>query len=507
MIWRPMDGRVRARKAGALVASCLAGAAATLALATPAYAEDADLRMEIRSGQLSLEADGDPQNITVAVTNNGPNPVAAPVANFEVPLGGRGVTIGNTSLSCAAVNGPNVIACQLGAMNPGQTIDVTVELKPPGEGAVQPGENVSENGNAWVSNPAGGDPNNSNDGGSFNVVLTAGEQGGEVNEVSGQVVDGASGEPLAGATVEIADSTGRTGSTTTDAEGRFNYRAEPALQAGRITIKATKDGYDPSRTTVDANGGSINDVQLAVSKAEVVPSPTPSVAPSSATAALPPGPAKDDDDSSSLLVVILVSVIATTILAGAALWIGLRRNRDHEPAYADGGGFQPPPMRPATLDAPTVQLRLPGAGGTRMMPTLAAPEVDATQQIPMTDNTHLMPPGYPPVEPVAYDQTAPFGPPPGQPTSAPPFAGQHASAPPYPGQPATPLAYSGPPAAVPPPGAHAAPPQETALFGLADPPAPRRPPSRRRRRPARSRPIRRRTCSLRCRTRRSRTDR
>ncbi len=411
MLRRPVDGRVTAQRVGALIAACLAGGVATLALAPPAYAEDADLRLEIRSGQLDLKTDGDAQVLRLAVINDGPSPVSAAVANVQAPLGGRGVTIGNTSHSCTPVNGPSAITCQLGAMNPGQTIDVTIELKPPGEGAVQPGENVNENGNAWVTNPAGGDPNNGNDGGQFTATLAAGEQqGGEVNEVSGQVADGDSGAPLEGATVEVTDSTGRTGSTTTDGDGRFKYLAEPPLQAGRITVKATKAGYETTRTTVDAEGGSVNDVQLAVSKAEAVPPPTPTAAPTTAPPSQAPAAAADDDDSSSLLVVILISAIATTILAGAALWIGLRRNRDNEPAYVGDMGFQSP-VRPVNLDAPTVQLRLPDVGGgTRVMPTLGSPEADATQQIPVPDNTQL---GYPPAgTPIAYDQTAPFGPPP-----------------------------------------------------------------------------------------------
>jgi hypothetical protein len=405
---RPVTGHSIARKLGLLALSCLGGALATLTLAAPAYAEDADLRLEIRTGQLDLVADGDPQTLTVAVINDGPSPATAPVANFEVPMGGRGVTIGNTSHSCAAVNGPSVIACQVGAMNPGQTIDVTVELKPPGEDAVQPGENVSENGNAWVSNPAGGDPNNGNDGGSFNVTLTSEEQQGSVSEVSGTVVDGSSGQPIEGATVEVKDNADVSGTATTDAEGRFTYRAEQEpLLAGRIRIRASKDGYQPSRTTIDANGN-INDVQLALSLAAPTPTVTPTAVPTSAAAQSPAAAApKDDDDSSlSLIVVVLVSVVATAILTGAGLWIGLRRNRDNEPAF---GGIAPG----TTFDAPTVQLRLDGVGGgTQLMPGLPNAAVDATQQIPQPNHTQLMPPRYPTAPLVEYDETAPFGPPP-----------------------------------------------------------------------------------------------
>jgi len=416
----PVSGGTTARRIGALALACLGGVLATLSLANPAYAEHADLRLEIRSGGIALTAGGDRQTLNLAVTNDGPSPVSAAVANVEAPLSGRGVTIGNTSVSCSPVNGPSIIACQLGAMNPGQTIDVTIELVPPGSGTVQPGENVTENGNAWVSNPAGGDPNNGNDGGSFSAALSAGDTGAPVTEVSGSVMDGSSGNPLDGATVEIKDSDGTVGTATTDAGGRFTYRAEAPLKAGRISIKASKDGYDTSRTTVNASG-SVNDIQLAVSPAAASsPSSSPTAAPTTAAPQSPPpgaASATGDGSSVSLIVVVLISVLATAVLTGAGLWIGLRRNRENDSATAGGPG--PPPVRPHLGDAPTVQLRLDGlGGGTQVMPPLRQPlsssAVDATQQIPQPDSTQLMPPGagpyLPPPPAVEYDETAPFGP-------------------------------------------------------------------------------------------------
>lgn len=417
---RPEDGVGTARRAGALALSCLGGVLAALALGTPAYAEDADLRLEIRTGELELTTAGQPQTFIAVVTNDGPNPVAAPVVNFQAPLSSRGVTVASTSLACSPANGPNVLACPLPAMNPGQSTEVTIQLAPPGNGAVAPGENVTEDGNAWVTNPAGGDPNNGNDGGSFKAVLKSSGSG--VTEVAGSVVDGSSGQPLAGATVEVTDSGGASGQTTTDNDGRFVYRPDPQspLHSGRITIKASKAGYDTSRTTVNTDGGSINDIQLAVSPAAATsptPPPSPTAAPSSAAAKAPAAASNKSDDSSvSLLVVILVSVLATGILAGAALWVGLRRNREQEPATAG-----------ANLgDAPTVQLRMPNLGprpgpmgGTQVMPPMGDHDhtfaVDTTQQIPAPDSGQLIPlaPPSPFEVPPAgqYDQTAPFGPP------------------------------------------------------------------------------------------------
>jgi hypothetical protein len=409
-----------ARRTGALALSCLGGVLAALALGTPAYAEDADLRLEIRTGQLELTTAGQPQTFIAVVTNDGPSPVAAPVVNFQAPLSSRGVTVASTSLACSPANGPSVLACPLPAMNPGQSTELTIQLAPPGNGAVAPGENVNEDGNAWVTNPAGGDPNNSNDGGSFKAVLRSSGSG--VTEVAGSVVDGSSGQPLAGATVEVTDSGGASGQTTTDNDGRFVYRPDPQspLHSGRITIKASKAGYDTSRTTVNTDGGSINDIKLAVSPAAAAsptPPPSPTAAPSSAAAKAPAAASNKSDDSSvSLLVVILVSVLATGILTGAALWVGLRRNREQEPATAG-----------ANLgDAPTVQLRMPNLGprpgpmgGTQVMPPMGDHDhtfaVDATQQIPAPDSSQLIPlaPPSPFEVPPAgqYDQTAPFGPP------------------------------------------------------------------------------------------------
>jgi hypothetical protein len=392
--------------------------AAALALAAPAHAEDADLRLEIRTGELRLTTGGDPQALVVVAVNDGPSPVAAPVVNFQVPLGGRGATIAGTSVPCNPQNGPFVLACPLPAMNPGQSIEVSLQLAPPPEGSVAPGENVNEDGNAWVSNAAGGDPNSSNDGGGFKGVLSS--DGSPVTEVSGSVMDGSSGEPLAGATVEVTDSVNVGGQTITDTEGRFSYRADPQapMRSGRITVKASKAGYDTSRTTVDANGGSVGDVQLAISPAAASPSPspTPSAAPTSAAAAAPPvtnNTSADDDSSVSLLVIVLVSLLAIAVLAAGGLWVGLRRNKEQDPAPAPRPGGGPP--RPNLGDAPTVQLRMPNLAGTQVMPAMSdhahSLPVDETQRIPL-DPSQFGPPtvvGGP--VPGEYDQTAPFGPP------------------------------------------------------------------------------------------------
>jgi hypothetical protein len=402
---------------GALALACLGGVLVFLLVGTPAYAEDpADLRLEITSGQIALATGGQPQTVSFVITNDGPGAVSAPVANFDAPLDSRGVTIGGTSVTCQAANGPSVISCPLPALTAGQNVTVTVQLVPPASGGAGPGENVNEDGNAWVTNPGGSDPNSDNDGRSFQAVLTGG--GSPVTEVSGTVMDGSSGNGLEGATVEVTDSAGTVGTATTGADGRFSYQPGTPLKAGRIKIKASKDGYEVSQTTVDAtNGGTVNDVQLAVSPAQASPTPSatppPSATPSAAASAAAAS-TKGDDSGVSLLVVVLVSLLAIAILAGGALWVGLRRNREQEPPPGDESPIR---HRPALGDAPTVQLRMDGLGGgpmspagTQVMPQFGQPDqaVDATQRIPLPDQTSLIPP------PAEYDVTAPFGPATGQ---------------------------------------------------------------------------------------------
>jgi hypothetical protein len=85
------------------------------------------------------------------------------------------------------------------------------------------------------------------------------------HDVSGSVVDAATREPLARASILLRDSSGKTHGSSTRG-GRFDIEA---LEAGDYDLTAHHDGYDfiQQRLTVST---SINDLNLALSKAEGV---------------------------------------------------------------------------------------------------------------------------------------------------------------------------------------------------------------------------------------------
>lgn len=76
------------------------------------------------------------------------------------------------------------------------------------------------------------------------AILVCGLQGAVAQIVRGTVNDAISGEPLAGATVKIADSDVAKKSAVTDKDGR--YRIDVG-QAGRYALEASMVGYEPQR--------------------------------------------------------------------------------------------------------------------------------------------------------------------------------------------------------------------------------------------------------------------
>lgn len=371
----------------AVVLACLGGLMGALAFSAPAFADaDADLGVTVSTQEVQLTTGGPRVDLVVTITNNGPGAVTAPVLTIEVPLTDRGVTVTGATVPCSPVNGPAILDCPLQPINApvgGPTsVAVRIQLAPPADG--NDDADQKRDGKIRIANRNGNDNRGDNNEVSFTAVLAPKVQ--EVREISGTVVDSSTNALLDGAAVTITDSAGTEVSATTDSNGAFSYRAEGnGLKAGRIRVSATKEGYDGYKTSVSAvSGGKIDGIQLALNPSVAAPpspSPVPSAAPSTAASADPSNVAAEADSGTSPWMVVLLSVIAATILAGGALWIGMRRNRDSEP-----GG------RSGLLDSPTVQIDRPdlarnyqgyGAGqqgyppgsATRVMP-------GATQVIP-----------------------------------------------------------------------------------------------------------------------------
>ncbi|HEV2087043.1 MAG TPA: carboxypeptidase regulatory-like domain-containing protein, partial [Cryptosporangiaceae bacterium] len=355
------------RGAAALLVA-LVGLAATAFAGSPAHAyEAADLRLQLQTGSISLKAGGQPETLTFTVVNDGPSAVSTPIANVQVPFGDRGVHPVSSNPACQAVNGPNVLACPLPGLAPGQSATVTIVIAPPAAGSVAPGETLNQPGAVSVYNPAGGDFNNGNDSGQFGVALAGGA--GAVTQVSGTVADSFTGQGVPGAAVLVTDSAGATCRTTTQASGAYVCAATAAapLTAGKVTIRVTRAGYQPAVTEVDAQGP-LNGVQLALNPLTTV-SPTPSAsAPPILVDRQADVVAADSGSGATVLIVVLGSLLVLAALGGAGWWLykSQQAGSHGDPLDYPGGGAAP------FLEAPTQRLEvnsaaLGGAAATQVV--------------------------------------------------------------------------------------------------------------------------------------------
>lgn len=409
------------RLLSAIVGTAIIGAFTAMIPATPALAEDnADLRIENRSGALTLTEGGQPQTLTLAITNDGPQKVDTPTVSLKIPLASKGMTVAGASAQCEPAGAPDTVGCRISKIDPGQTAELVMVFNPPAKGSLEPGSTHTESSSAFVGNPAGGDPNPANDRVEFSVTLNAAAV--TISEVSGTVVNGTTQQPVPDAEITITDTEGNRGETTTDSSGTFRFIPDSptALRAGRLKVEATKDGFTAGNTAVDGSkGGKVGDIQLAVTppvQASPSASPSPSAAPTSAAASAVASPAADEGSSlGGLIAIIIASVIATAILVGGGVWVVLRRNRNKdEDSIASG-----PPTNPTNtqvwlngLGAPTGTIPAATPAHTQVMPSAAAAptQVYGGPTSPAGAPTQVHPPGpYPPTPQGSNETTVLYG--------------------------------------------------------------------------------------------------
>lgn len=399
------------RLLSAIVGTAIIGAFTAMIPASPALAEDnADLRIENRSGALTLTEGGQPQTLTLAITNDGPQKVDTPTVSLKIPLASKGMTVAGASAQCEPAGAPDTVGCRISKIDPGQTAELVMVFNPPAKGSLEPGSTHTESSSAFVGNPAGGDPNPANDRVEFSVTLNAAAV--TISEVSGTVVNGTTQQPVPDAEITITDTEGNRGETTTDSSGTFRFIPDSptALRAGRLKVEATKDGFTAGNTAVDGSkGGKVGDIQLAVTppvQASPSASPSPSAAPTSAAASAVASPAADEGSSlGGLIAIIIASVIATAILVGGGVWVVLRRNRNKDEDSA-------PPANPTNtqvwlngLGAPTGTIPAAAPAHTQVIPA-------QTQVIPSgaAAPTQVHPPGpYPPTPQGSNETTVLYG--------------------------------------------------------------------------------------------------
>ncbi|MFB9317070.1 carboxypeptidase regulatory-like domain-containing protein [Cryptosporangium minutisporangium] len=322
--------------------------------------EPADLRLEVRQGNLTTQSGGQPATLVFAVTNDGPSKADAFNANVVIPYGDRGVILASSSPACNQVSGPTVLACPVNELEVGKTAVFTLVISPPPAGSIDPSEQLPPAAGQIAIDAGGDDPNGANDSSQFTLTLTAAPP--PVTVVSGTIVNGSTGQPITGVSVVARDVNGATCPSTTDAAGAFNCTSQP-LAGGQITIEATMAGYKFSRTTVTPQNGTITNVQLALDPAVASASPTPSAAPTSPAASASPAPQalKSDDGGFPWDTVLVVIGIVLALGGLGALGWWLYKRKDTDSGGPGGGGRDLPDLVGAESIMPTMPMRVPNS--------------------------------------------------------------------------------------------------------------------------------------------------
>ncbi|GAA0237336.1 carboxypeptidase regulatory-like domain-containing protein [Cryptosporangium japonicum] len=355
--------------------------------AAPASAGDpADLRLEVRQGNLASQSGGQPASLVFAVTNDGPSTADAFNANVVIPFGDRGVYLASSSPSCNQTGGPTVLSCPVDSLEVGQTTVFTLVIGAPPVGSLQQTEAISAPGSITID-AGGDDPNNANDSSQFTLNLTGAPPA--VTNITGSVADGSTTQPIVGASVVARDVNGATCVSTTDSAGAFNCTPAQPLAGGQVTIEATMAGYQVSRTTVQPQNGTISGVQLALNPTVASASPTPSVAPSSAApvpSAAPQAIKKDDGFPWDTVVLVLGIVLALGGLGALGWWVYKRNDKD--PDGPGGGTSDLPDLVAAESIMPTMPMRVPNAlSETTVANELPGNEPTAAWGAPPADGT------------------------------------------------------------------------------------------------------------------------
>jgi hypothetical protein len=359
---------------------------ALLGAATPAFAA-AKVDISVSPGTTNLTVGGSPQVIVITVRNSGDATAQNVRATIDVPLGTQQVTISNRPDECDQGSG-NHLTCTIGDLNDGESKNLSLTVSPPGQSNIQPGQTVSDNGTITP---------NSGQSETFRINLknsqAAPPQAAPVTEVSGRVVDSASGQSLASATVVIQDGANKQAQTGTDASGKFKFTSlnGKPITAGTITFSASKDGYDnPQPQSRQAGGGQkLTGLQInmklsnASASAPAAPESAAGDAPTSAPAGAGDianqGNKAANSSPFSLVFIVLGGLLV--LLGIGAIVVLLRRRGDDDDDDDDldgdpqgpppGGGYRPmadPTMVGTSMGAPAMAGRSNANDATILTP-------------------------------------------------------------------------------------------------------------------------------------------
>ena len=332
-----------AHRRGPLLRLAVVGALVSGAVLLPAAPALADVNTSPNAMELNP---GDNRDITITVSGGDAD---NPQATITVPneLSGE-ITLKGPN-GCQG-SGTGVLDCGQQAFEGNQLLKrltVTVTAKNPS--GLQPGQTRQANIAVEVGNE------NDNVG----VRVKGPQQAASVTEVSGKVVNQATGEGVANAQVSLKDSANNEHNATANGKGEFRITPQGGkpIVAGQLTLTAAFEGFAEGTKTANGVAGK------ATNGVEIRMKPTAASAPPSAPAAAETTPTEEaspgvsgianpsntsgDSDGPSLLSWLLIGMGVLLVLlgVGAIVLLMMRRKDDGDDSddYAQGA---PNPMAP-----------------------------------------------------------------------------------------------------------------------------------------------------------------
>jgi hypothetical protein len=317
-------------------------------LAAPAYADLDDVKVEANA--VTLTVGGGAATLTVKVTNESADAEGPVRVTVTVPLTEQQVKVGQAT-GCGQPNG-NIVECNIVRINAGQTQSFSIPLTPPANSSLQPGAEANGNGQAELSN--GNDA-------SFRVTLKGPSPQQTVTEVSGTVVDQATGSPLSNSLVLLKDSAGTEFTTTTDARGayRFTGSAAKPIRPGSLTLGANREGYESGTKPIEGQAGravtgvkiTLKPVASAAPSAPAAVDPSVSAAPSTTDLATPSNTSGDAGTNWLSLLLIGTGVLLVLLGVGAIVLLMMRRKDDRDEPIDDYDDQRPTQLAGAGVPA------------------------------------------------------------------------------------------------------------------------------------------------------------
>lgn len=333
-------------RAGAGVALVVA----TVVVATPAYAAGDIEVVGLAPNGFDLNP-GEARDLVAQIHNKGNG--SAVIVTVTAPALNGDVVVATAPSGCAGA-GSTTVTCNI-TFGQDETKQLSFKIGAKSTVSVPVGDQRGGQGQVKAQLPVNG-----NDTKSYDVTLHGPNQAPVVPEVSGQVVDSTTGQPVKDATVGLQDGANHQFTAGSDAQGRFKFTSQTKpISPGTLTIGAAKDQYETVTQSKDVRAGqSLTNLRVVLKPTTASGAAAPTVdvsAPEQQATVANPGaniPVGKNSSGTSTFSWVLILLGALLVLAGiGAIALMLVRRKDDDEDGEDAEE-QPRPRRgPGTAAA------------------------------------------------------------------------------------------------------------------------------------------------------------